>query len=170
MSRPPRLLVDSGVIILLTAPDSDEEDEGRRKRCGHTVANMARLAAKYRLVVPAPVLAEIDSAVPADEHVSAIFEGLGGVTVLPFDQPAALEASKLHRQIIAENKASEPKSDRRCIKVDAMIAGIALATRTPIATTNKRDFQRLMKIAMKPVELFVVDQEPDDVAQLTLGV
>ena len=57
------------------------------------------------------------------------------ITILPFDTKAAKKATEIYQQLKRDNKLIEMP--------DILIAGIALQNNLPLATLNKKHFERI---------------------------
>jgi predicted nucleic acid-binding protein len=73
---------------------------------------------------------------PYERQLQAFEALLANSIVLPFDQDAA--------RVAADLWSSMPRGQRQHLG-DLMIAAVAVSRRLPLATRNKRDFERIIK-------------------------
>lgn len=71
-------------------------------------------------------------------------ELLGVMSVLPFDQPSARRAARLHAELISRNQDIGVK--------DVMIASICLEHNLPLLTTNVRHFERIPSLRILSID------------------
>jgi len=111
------ICLDTNYLIRCVEPNSDEA---------------ARMEAWYRrrepMVVPSPVWFEFLCGPISREQEETARAFLAGV--VPFSEAEAREAAHLFNAV----------GRKRSLRVDAMIAGTAIAARTRLATNNRDDF------------------------------
>jgi len=110
---------------LISWARTDDPDNLDRDRLDHLFANIS--AAKGRVVLPAPVVAEflVHSDLGTSDWLVAL-ERKSSIVVAPFDRRAALECALIDRAALASgNKRGGRKEAWQRIKIDRQIVAIA---------------------------------------------
>ncbi|MGI4750107.1 MAG: type II toxin-antitoxin system VapC family toxin [Janthinobacterium lividum] len=93
------------------------------------------LLSKKELFISAVSIYEIYLGAPTEDKRYGIELLIEGITILPFDYQASLLAAQIYRQLKSKNQLIEFR--------DIFIAATCLNHRLPIATLNKKHFERI---------------------------
>ena len=154
MARPVAVLDTDVIRIALDNTSNDPSIEQRRTFIALATERLEKMNAIY--VVPAPVVAELSGAGPADA-LPEIARLLGGIRVQSLDE----EAARVAGQIAKETLANRVGRERGAVKYDALIFAIAhqMGARW-LLTGNRRDYERCAKAIASPVEIVVATEPP----------
>jgi tRNA(fMet)-specific endonuclease VapC len=119
----PKILIDTSVII----------DHFRKKDKTNTL--LIQLYKKYLLYISSVTVFELYNGATSQQKVNDIELLLKNVKVLDFTSKVALEASKIYRQLLSENKIIEFR--------DIFIASTAITNKIPVSTFNQNHFERI---------------------------
>lgn len=124
----PELLIDTSLII----------DHFRKKDKSKT--RLSQLYSRYSLRISSVTVFELYNGASTSEKIKDIELLLKIVRVNDFTSKIAIEASKIYRELLAENKMIEFR--------DIFIASTAIANKIPLATGNLKHFQRIKDLTM----------------------
>lgn len=121
-------LIDTQILIWKVG-SHNRAKHGQEDMVNRTIRYIDHLQSeKIDIIIPAPALAEYWAGAPSQErHELQIFEM--GAEIAPFDLRAAMIAGDLFRELYPiDALASQFNVKRNCIKIDIMIASIAIAS------------------------------------------
>lgn len=161
------VVVDTSVLILLTAPSQPADPEARTLRRERAAAAMQELRDDgCRFLLPAPAIVELAVYEQGEAIADRILARLGGSQVEPLELLAARAAGLALRKVLRERQPGESKGQ---IKFDALIAGIAHRKEARfLATANPRDFEKHLRAIGSAVEVLDVAAPKQHAGQLRL--
>lgn len=163
VARPAAL--DTDVIrICLDTTNNDPSVALRRPYIELAFERIERLGAIW--VVPAPVVAELDSGGPAGA-LDAIAKVMGGVRVQPLDEEAAHVAGQIAATTL-KNRAGHA-GERGAVKYDALIFAIThqMGARW-LLTGNRRDYDPCARAISSSVEIVRATDPPPGQQPITV--
>ena len=123
-----KLLIDTSIII----------DHFRKKDKAKT--QLILLYQKYLLHISSVTVFELYNGASNPEKVKDISLLLKNVKVIDFNSKIAIEASRIYRQLLSENKIIEFR--------DIFIASTAIVNKLPLSTLNINHFERIKDLRL----------------------
>ena len=129
--------------FIWSLPKKEWKDERAEAMARRTQAYVRDLAEKNaEILLPAPVVSEFFVKVDNEEEVLRLIETL--FEICPLDGAAACLAGKLEGQLNNPSDARQEAGGRNRLRVDAMIAAIAIVRKADfLVTDNKSHFESL---------------------------
>lgn len=153
-------VVDTSAILMMVIP-IDPKDGARLTRQARTEESFRDLRkAGASFLVPAPVVTELGmfSAGGGEALAQVLFARFGGMRSESYDLPAAELASKMLRSTFKPARKAHPEKPRDAIKVDAMIAAMAVTVGAScIVTANPDDFRTHLAAISSELEILHCD-------------
>lgn len=139
-------IFDTNIIIYLVQPDAPSGTERVAERVVHLVDQLSEMNA--RIIIPAPVLAELLSFADADEGmIQAELRKIRKLEFGHFDEMTAIELARLERKIKPSGVSfAELIGVRSKLKFDKLIVATALRYKSP---TLYSDDMNVVKIAKR---------------------
>lgn len=133
--------VDSSAVILLTPGEDDGKDPKLPARLANATEWLRSRSQSDRLLLPAPVLAELLALNPDGRRLALAINGVSAIHIA-FSRQAAIVAAAISREVYQQRKKGIEFPSKECLKFDIMILATAAAGRADaIATANARDFR-----------------------------
>ena len=158
--KQPLGVVDTSVVILLTAPPAPKEPKAIKNLRELTEAAVERVIKEgAKLVVPTPVIAELGREGPGSEVYRDFVMGIRGRTrTAPLTVSAADVAGTMR---MAALRQRENGQERGAVVYDALIAAIAHDIGAKwLITANPRDMKKCLLAVNSPVALVDTTEVP----------
>lgn len=159
-------IFDTNIVVYLVQPDAPFSTDRVTERVLHRVKELGEK--NTRVVIPAPVLAELLSYVDADEGtVQAELRKIKKVEFGKFDEFSAVELARLERDLRRSGvSSSEFFGSRSKLKFDKLIVAIALCYEAPTLYSDDRNVVKIAnRIGLNVVSSHQLPLPPEKLQQ-----